>query len=232
MGYRFYDKLGNYFGERETESERKERENTQAYIIMLILGLISMVCKFIITYWWLILAVAILGFIIWQCIKSNDTKVRHRNKSRKTSTSSGNKYGAKAKGGIVKEVTIPKLPENMSYIPDSYFMDNPHLKTYWIPTHISRINSFAFRRCTELKSIDIPSSVEYIGESAFAECLSLEAVFINSTTPPYLDGGLESSPFACCPAQFYVPIESVEEYKSDEGWEKYSDRIVGYNFAI
>lgn len=232
MGYRIYDKHGNYVGEQETDSERKSREQNENIAILWILGIIIAIWTFIKTYWWILLAVAILGFIIWQCIKNNDTKVRHKNKSGKTSTSSGINNGARAKGGIVKEVKIPKLPENVSYIADSYFMDNPYLKTYKIPTHISRINSCAFRRCTELKSIDIPSSVEYIGELAFAECLSLEAVFINSTTPPYLDGGLERSPFACCPAQFYVPIESVEEYKSDEWWEKYSDRIVGYNFAI
>ena len=30
--------------------------------------------------------------------------------------------------------------------------------------------------------------------------------------------------------KIYVPMESVEAYKSTDGWSDYADAIVGYNF--
>jgi hypothetical protein len=32
-------------------------------------------------------------------------------------------------------------------------------------------------------------------------------------------------------AKIYVPMESVDAYKSAVGWKDYADKIVGYNFG-
>lgn len=94
-----------------------------------------------------------------------------------------------------------------------------------IPESITRIIDYAFENCTGLKS----AKVAYIGMRAFSNCTSLESVYCKRTTPPEVS---TSGIFLCCDhlSNIYVPKESVNAYKSLDGWRSHAAKITGYNF--
>ena len=108
------------------------------------------------------------------------------------------------------------------------------LTEYTIPDSVTIIESCAFYACTSLTSVTIPDSVTTIGDSVFHDCHSLTSVYCKAITPPatilcnygtwYAFYGNSSE------RKIYVPMESVEAYKSAEYWSDYADDIVGYNF--
>ena len=103
------------------------------------------------------------------------------------------------------------------------------LTEYTIPDSVTAIGYAAFANCDSLTSVTIGDSVTTIGRGAFAYCSSLTSVYCKATTPPALEG---TSVFNSngCGRKIYVPMESVEAYKSADGWSEYADYIVGYNF--
>ena len=104
---------------------------------------------------------------------------------------------------------------------------------YTIPDSVTSIGYAAFCGCDSLTSVTIPDSVTSIRYAAFADCSSLTSVYCKPTTPPaalsYEEGWYafyNNAP----DRKIYVPMESVEAYKSAEGWSEYASYIVGYNF--
>ena len=93
---------------------------------------------------------------------------------------------------------------------------------------VTTIGDYAFQNCTSLTSITIPDSVTTIREGAFNWCESLTSVYCKATTPPA--GGTSMFYGNASDRKIYVPMESVEAYKSAEYWKNYADAIVGYNF--
>ena len=91
-----------------------------------------------------------------------------------------------------------------------------------IPNSVTTIDYMTFGGCRSLTSIDIPSGVTSIGGDAFYQCTSLTSITINATTPPIL-GSRAFDNTNNCP--IYVPCESLESYKTAEGWVNYADRI-------
>ncbi len=68
------------------------------------------------------------------------------------------------------------LPDTITEIRSSAFLNCQDLKTISLPEHLSLIGSDAFAGCSTLTEIDIPDSVETIGKSAFSYCGSLEKI--------------------------------------------------------
>jgi hypothetical protein len=100
-----------------------------------------------------------------------------------------------------------------------------------IPNSVTKIGDYAFYWCRDLKSITIGSGVTSIGSYAFEGFENL-SVYCKATTPP----SLGTDTFNCVNYDYsdvtiYVPTESVNAYKSAEGWKEYADRIVGYDFS-
>ena len=96
------------------------------------------------------------------------------------------------------------------------------LTSVTIPNSVTSIGSHAFEDCYAITNITIPSGVTSIGGWAFIYCNSLESITILSETPPTL--GRYSLDFTN-DCTIYVPVSSVEAYKSAEVWSDYADRI-------
>ena len=72
------------------------------------------------------------------------------------------------------------IPENVTYIPGSFFQGAPNLTSVTLPSTLTAIGSNAFLDCIALTSVTIPNSVTSIGNNAFRGCPALTTVIIGS----------------------------------------------------
>ena len=93
---------------------------------------------------------------------------------------------------------------------------------------VTTIGRYAFYICSSLTSVTIPDSVTTIGREAFYKCSSLTSVYCKAVTPP--TGDYDMFPYNVSDRKIYVPMESVEAYKSATRWSSYASDIVGYDF--
>lgn len=127
-----------------------------------------------------------------------------------------------------ESLTSVVMPSNITTIADETFYCCYALMNISIPNNISSIGWDSFWGCKSLISITIPNNVTSIGDSTFKYCSSLKAVYCKPTIPPtgYSYTFDNNDPNR----KIYVPSNSVEAYKSAEGWKDYADDIVGYDF--
>ena len=102
------------------------------------------------------------------------------------------------------------------------------LAEYTIPDSVTTIWGFPFVNRSSLTSVTIPDSVTTIGDSAFYGCSGLTSVYCKAVTPPTVDYDMFDN--NASGRKIYVPRKSVKAYKTAEGWSKYADYIVGYDF--
>jgi hypothetical protein len=130
-------------------------------------------------------------------------------------------------------LTSVTIPDSVTMIGHSTFDGCRNLASVTIPDSVTKIRHYTFRECASLKSITIPNDVTEIGFQAFYNCTSLKEVYCKPTTPPagdedifsYYDSG--HKPLGC---KIYVPLNSVEAYKTSPYWSYYADQIVGVVF--
>ena len=120
------------------------------------------------------------------------------------------------------------IPDSVTAIGKLAFYRCTSLTSVTIGDSVTSIGTSAFRSCISLTSATIPDSVTTIGGYAFYWCESLTSVYCKATTPPA--GGSYMFYNNASGRKIYVPMESVEAYKSAEWWSEYADAIEGYNF--
>lgn len=72
-----------------------------------------------------------------------------------------------------------EVPEGVTEIADSAFMDCQSLSAISLPSTLTKIGDYAFKRCESLQEITIPDSVTEIGQAAFWMCHSLTDVVLS-----------------------------------------------------
>ena len=129
-----------------------------------------------------------------------------------------------------KSLTSVTIGDSVTTIGGGAFQNCSNLTSVNIPDSVTAIRDAAFSGCSSLTSITIPDSVTTIGDVAFRNCSSLTSVYCKAVTPPA--GGYEMFYGNASGRKIYVPMESVEEYKSASYWSEYADSIVGYHYNV
>ena len=123
------------------------------------------------------------------------------------------------------------IPNGVTKIEQFAFYGCSTLTSIVIPDKVTLIDEYAFSDCSSLTSIVIPACVSYIGLGVFNNCSCLEKVYCLAVNPPMFDDNFNHSFGNNAPGRkIYVPRESVEAYKSADGWCDYADDIEGYDF--
>ena len=119
------------------------------------------------------------------------------------------------------EITIP---ESVISIEEGAFYDCDYITNITIPNTMTTISNNTFYSCNRLKSVIIGNIVSSIGSNAFGNC-PLTYITCLATTPPSADGFPNST------AKLYVPLESVDLYRTTYAWNYFTDvRGFGENY--
>lgn len=100
------------------------------------------------------------------------------------------------------------------------------LETINLSNNLSIIGDSVFANCPELKTITLPNSLTNLGSSAFYNCHKFNFLICNAIIPPLIPEN--SSPMfylSDALVNIYVPAESVDAYKTAEGWSDYAEFI-------
>lgn len=119
-----------------------------------------------------------------------------------------------------------KTVSNVKLFGYQQFMQCMMLKSIIIPDNVSSIRNSCFSGCYSLASLTIPSGVTNIESTAFGACYGMKEYHFLSTTPPSLANTYVFSdiPSDCI---IYVPMESVDAYKTATNWSNYASQIQG-----
>ena len=136
------------------------------------------------------------------------------------------------------------IPSGVTIISESLFSGADNLSTVNIPSGTPEIGFQAFYDCLSLVDITIPSGVTKIGDSAFRTSYWTHAdremynkmmnvannrvVKCYAQTPPEIGDtvfSIISGSNDIARYKIYVPSESLEAYKSAQGWSEYADRL-------
>ena len=127
----------------------------------------------------------------------------------------------------ITDVDMQSDPElkNVTIIANEAFK-NRSLKSIVLPNNLIKIGDYAFFS-NNLTSVTIPNSVTSISENAFYDNNQLISITILAVTPPimekhyykfYINSYMDNT-------KIYVPAQSVNAYKTAEGWKQYVDKI-------
>lgn len=120
------------------------------------------------------------------------------------------------------------IGNNVAQIGDNSFQQSNSLEILYIGDSVTYIGTRAFYGSYKLHTVTIGKSVSLISGMAFSNT-AIKTVYCKATTPPeILDGSLLM--YGKEDLKVYVPSESLDLYKTSNGWSSYKDYIFGYNF--
>ena len=111
-------------------------------------------------------------------------------------------------------------------IGDYAFCTDIALTNVILPESVKSVGYNCFSFCQNLTTISFGKNIEDIGGNALYEDHSLSVVICKAKTPPAMhnfNGYLQHYP------TYYVPINSLEVYKSTSPWSLF-DKVIGINF--
>ena len=124
-----------------------------------------------------------------------------------------------------KNLTLIDAPD-ASEIGSNCFCDNKSLTKISLGCDkLTTINTIGNNN-ESLQTIWIPSGVKTIHDS-FNNCASIISVYCKATNPPALTNSFNMITNA---TKIYVPSNSVDSYKTADGWKEYANMIEEYNF--
>lgn len=138
-------------------------------------------------------------------------------------------------------LTSVTLGSNITSIGTAAFWDCDGLTEITIPNSVISIDKAAFSHCDGLRKVTIGESVATIGSGAFDECSHLVDVYIKAATPPVLYYGYcdiygqvygSNNLYVFYPGgcTIYVPLFSLNKYKTDWNKSYYVNCLEGYEF--
>ena len=118
-------------------------------------------------------------------------------------------------------VTI-SLPSTLKSIGNSA-LEETALWNVSLPEGLETIGHYAFMMCP-FTALSLPSTITSFGQAAFSYCDDLETVGCYAAEPP---AWFDNTVFDNCSniATVYVRADKVADYKSDEGWSTFGDKI-------
>lgn len=119
------------------------------------------------------------------------------------------------------------IPDKVTTIDNGAFKGCENLYFVKLSKSLTKLGANTFNGCGKLTSVVVPELVTEIGNKAFYNCMDVTKYTFLPTTPPTLgtdvfcDANQEINR-ACA---FYVPAESVDAYKTADGWKDYANII-------
>lgn len=113
------------------------------------------------------------------------------------------------------------LPDSVITLGESCFAYMT-LTSFTFGNKIKEIPKSCFSHSALVNTLSIPSTIEKIGDYAFYYC-SLKSLIVNSINPPILGTGVFD--IGNDNIAISVPYESVDKYKTADGWKDYADKI-------
>lgn len=123
-------------------------------------------------------------------------------------------------------LTSFEIPATITNIGSSAFLRCTNLERVTLPNTITTIPYLAFYHCEKLSSITIPETVESLGTEPFAYCYALSRVISKPLVPP-TNESIYAFDHCSNNAVLFVPYESLEDYRADNVWGRFS-RIVPF----
>ena len=118
-----------------------------------------------------------------------------------------------------------EIPSSVALIAYEAFRNCRALKSAVMREGVTEIMSSAFEDCSVLPTIDIPSTVTSIGDWAFQGCSKLSEVHIKAMVPPTI--GISVFNGTSKDLKIYVPLNSVDAYKTATNWSTLASKIIG-----
>ena len=116
------------------------------------------------------------------------------------------------------------LPQSVETIGKNAFAATG-LRSLALPEGFTAVAESICFNCKSLTSLTLPSTTTNVGYRAFSYCEALTEIHCKATTPPTLEQYAFED--VVTGRKIFVPHNSVEAYKTAEGWSDFAEQIYG-----
>ena len=114
------------------------------------------------------------------------------------------------------------IPNSVVTLYPCAFNSCTSLKSVVIGNSVRVIEEYCFQFCYQLTDVVIGSSVTYLAHKAFSDCSALRKVTCLAPEPPAMDAYYSFSDQAYTYGTLCVPQASMQAYKNDVNWGRFS----------